>query len=183
MANDERRIQEIVEKVLERVSGDPAVQAVLNQQGGAAPSGGAGPTIHVPRASVDGRHGIFGDVDSAMAAARVAHEKLVQETSIDVRKKAIEAIRDVTVERSEELSRMVVEETGLGRVAHKINKNICAATMTPGMEALAPVSFTGDHGLTLDERAPYGVIGDITPCTNATETIINLSSGLAPASN
>ena len=117
MPNDEQKIQEIVEKVLERVSGDPAVQAVLNHQRDRSSTGGAvGPTIHVPRATIEGRNGIFGDVDSAMAAARVAHGKLVHDTSIDVRKKAIEAIRHLTVERSEELARLVVEETGLRKV-------------------------------------------------------------------
>ena len=185
MANDERRIQEIVEKVLERVSGDPAVQAVMKHQRSPSPVAvpSTGPSLHVPRASVAGRHGIFGDVTTAMAAAQVAQHTLVHETSLEIRMKAIEAIRNLTVERAEEISRMVVEETGLGRVAHKINKNICAATRTPGMEILSPASFTGDHGLTLDECAPYGVIADITPCTNATETIINNGIGMLAGGN
>ncbi len=41
------------------------------------------------------------------------------------------------------------------------------------MEILKPIAVSGDHGLMLLERAPFGVIGAITPSTNATETIIN----------
>ena len=118
-----------------------------------------------------------------MAAARDAQMQLVHRTSIDVRKKAVQAIRDITVERTVELAQMAVEETGLGRVSHKIEKNKCAALQTPGMEVLESVAFTGDHGLTLNERAPYGVIADITPCTNATETIINNGIGMLAGGN
>ena len=54
----------------------------------------------------------------------------------------------------------------LGRFEDKILKNQLVAEKTPGTEHLVPESFTGDHGLTLCEPAPYGVIGAITPCTN-----------------
>src|SRR5205809_484348 len=40
-------------------------------------------------------------------------------------------------------------------------------------EDLEPMAWTGDHGLTLLERAPYGPIAVITPVTNPSETIIN----------
>lgn len=32
---------------------------------------------------------------------------------------------------------------------------------------------SGDSGLMIEEQAPFGVIGAITPSTNPTETIIN----------
>ena len=185
---NERKIQEIVEKVLDRVSSDPAVKAIVSSPGSSSSTSSSTmasrtPGIHVPRASAEGRNGIFTDVDSAVEAAWVAHQRLVHETSIDVRAKAIQAIRDLTVQQATNLAKMTVEETGLGRVSHKIEKNKCAALKTPGLEALTPVSFTGDHGLTLDERAPYGVIADITPCTNATETIINNGIGMLAGGN
>ena len=44
---------------------------------------------------------------------------------------------------------------------------------TPGTEDLVPRVWTGDHGMTLEERAPYGVIAVITPVTNPSETVIN----------
>ena len=44
-------------------------------------------------------------------------------------------------------------------------------------------SYTGDRGLTIDERTPYGVICSITPCTNATETILNNGIGMVAGGN
>ena len=76
-----------------------------------------------------------------------------------------------------------VSETGLGRVEDKVKKNVLAASRTPGTEILQPRAFTGDHGLTLTERAPYGVICSITPCTNATETVINNAIGMVAGGN
>ena len=49
-------------------------------------------------------------MDSAVEAAWVAHQRLVHETSIDVRAKAIEAIRKVTVDHAVDLARMAVEK-------------------------------------------------------------------------
>jgi acyl-CoA reductase-like NAD-dependent aldehyde dehydrogenase len=46
-----------------------------------------------------------------------------------------------------------------------------------------PIAVTGDHGLTLTDWAPYGVIGSITPTTNPTETIICNAIGMVAAGN
>ena len=54
---------------------------------------------------------------------------------------------------------------------------------TPGPEILRPDAFSGDNGLTLVERAPYGVIAAITPSTNPTETIINNGIGMVSGGN
>jgi acyl-CoA reductase-like NAD-dependent aldehyde dehydrogenase len=78
---------------------------------------------------------------------------------------------------------MAVEETGLGRVDDKINKNLLVADKTPGTEILRPIAQSGDDGLMLIERAPYGVIGAITPTTNPTETIICNAIGMIAAGN
>ena len=62
------------------------------------------------------------------------------------------------------------------RIASAIDK-------TPGTEGLAPIAFSGDDGLTITERARYGVIGSITPTTNPTETIINNGIGMVSGGN
>jgi propionaldehyde dehydrogenase len=85
----------------------------------------------------------------------------------------IAAMRAVTLANNELLARYAVEETGLGRYEDKLAKNRLVAEKTPGTEDLEPVAWTGDHGLTLLERAPYGVIAVITPVTNPSETIVN----------
>ncbi|MBI5956440.1 MAG: aldehyde dehydrogenase, partial [Chloroflexi bacterium] len=50
-------------------------------------------------------------------------------------------------------------------------------------EDLKPLVWTGDRGLALVERAPYGVIGAITPVTNPTSTIICNAIGMVAADN
>ena len=92
-------------------------------------------------------------------------------------------MRDAARSSLEEMSRMAVDETGLGRVSDKIEKNRVVLEKTPGTESLESRVVTGDHGLTLTELAPYGVIGSITPCTNPTETILNNGIGMIAAGN
>jgi len=116
--------------------------------------------------------GLFSDMDSAVWAARQAQRGLVDGT-LDMRRAAIRNIRRAVIDNLEQLSRMAVEETGFGRVEDKMAKNRLAAEMTPGTEDLLPDSWSDDHGLMITERAPYGVIGAISPSTNPTETIIN----------
>ncbi|MCL2545298.1 MAG: aldehyde dehydrogenase, partial [Clostridia bacterium] len=42
---------------------------------------------------------------------------------------------------------------------------------------------TGDHGMTIIEQAPFGVIGSITPSTNPTATVINNAISMIAAGN
>ncbi len=83
----------------------------------------------------------------------------------------------------DELAKLAVLETGYGRVEDKLKKNRLAIDKTPGTEALAPTAFSGDDGLTIVERASYGVIGSITPTTNPTETVINNGIGMVAGGN
>ena len=158
---NDRQIDRIVERVVERLERDLK---------GAAPAT-ARPTVGTRFQGHTG-HGIFTTVEDAAAAATKAFGDL-SDCSLDTRKKAVAGMRAKMMEHREELSRMAVEETGLGRVTDKIGKNELAAMKTPGPEILEPKAWSDDDGLALLERAPYGVIGSITPCTNASETIIN----------
>ena len=78
---------------------------------------------------------------------------------------------------------MVREETKLGRVEEKVAKHQLAALKTPGTEVLETKVWSGDHGISLEERAPYGVIGAVTPVTNPTETIINNAISMLASGN
>lgn len=178
MQLDEGKIQEIVEKVMQALKQGPASVAPPAPARAAAPVL-AGPTILVPRA---GKYGVFSDVDSAVKAARLAFEQMHCQT-LELRGKVIEAIREVCRRNVVDLSRRTVEETAMGRVEDKINKNTLAFERTPGIDSLAPQGWSGDNGLTIMERAPYGVIGSITPCTNATETIICNAIGMIAGGN
>ena len=126
--------------------------------------------------------GIFATVDEAVAAAKRAQPAFVA-LPLAVRASIIVAIRATMLQHNEALARAAWEETGLGRVEDKVVKNRLVTEKTPGLEDLAPVSVTGDHGLTLIEPAPFGVIGAITPCTNPTSTIICNTIGMLAAGN
>ena len=126
--------------------------------------------------------GIFPDVDSAVAAAKTAHREIVQ-LPLETRRRMIQAMRDATLDNKEAIAKAAHEETGFGRWETKVQKHELAATRTPGVEDLQAVSFTDDNGLTLIERAPYGVIGSIIPCTNPTATVVCNAIGMVAAGN
>lgn len=125
---------------------------------------------------------LFDDVHDAIDTAIRAQHQLM-DMSLEERGKLIEAMRVCAREHAEELAILAHEETGYGKVPHKIAKNLLAANKTPGIEDLHPTAFSGDNGLTLVETAPYGVIGAITPSTNPTATIINNSISMISAGN
>jgi acyl-CoA reductase-like NAD-dependent aldehyde dehydrogenase len=126
--------------------------------------------------------GVFASVDEAVKAAKVAEAKM-RNVSLEGRRKMIQAMRDVSIAHAEELAKMAVEETGLGRMEDKIAKNLLAANKTPGVEDLVSTTYTGDDGMTLVEYAPFGIVGSITPSTNPAATIINNSISLVAAGN
>ena len=76
---------------------------------------------------------------------------------------------------------MEMEETKIGRLAHKIEKLKTLGERTPGVEFMRSEVFSGDHGLAVIEHAPFGVIGAITPVTHSLPTItgnaVNMIAG------
>ena len=119
-----------------------------------------------------GDWGVFDDMNDAVEAA---HEAFLQfrDRSKQCRKKITDAVRQMAIDHKEELSQMTVEETGMGRVDHKIAKYINASENSPGVEDLQPKAWSGRNGLAVDEYAPFGVIGNITPSTHPGPVIIN----------
>ena len=170
---DEKKIEEIVAKVLERLGGSPTSAP--------RPATSTAPVekkTNIPR----GTNGVYADADEAAKAARRGFEQN-ERTPLATRAKMIAAMRKVVLANNEALSRYAVEESGLGRYEDKLEKNRLVAEKTPGHEILRPVAFTGDDGLMLTERAPYGVMLAITPTTNPTETIVCNSIGMVAGGN
>ena len=66
---------------------------------------------------------------------------------------------------------MEMEETKIGRLAHKIEKLKTLGERSLGVEFLRSEVYSGDHGLAVIEHAPFGVIGAITPVTHSLPTI------------
>ena len=128
------------------------------------------------------RAGVFSNISEAVRAAKIAFGEL-NKLSLETRKNIIANIRETALASNEIISRMAQEETGLGRWEDKIIKNELGITKTPGVEDIVPESWSDDDGLTLVERAPYGVIGSITPSTNPAVTIISNSIGMIAAGN
>ena len=129
------------------------------------------------------RHfGLFDDVDLAVRSAREAYQQLARK-GLDARRRVIEIIRSISIEQCEELGRMEMEETGIGRLEHKIEKLRTLGERTPGVEFLQSQAFSGDHGLAVVERAPFGVIGAITPVTHSLPTITGNAVSMIAAGN
>jgi len=126
--------------------------------------------------------GIFNEIDRAVNAAEVAHLELIK-LSLEKRKEIIRNMRKIAMNYLEPLARLAVEETTFGRVKDKIEKNKLAALKTPGVEDLEPIAYSDDNGMTLTERAAYGVIGSIIPSTNPTSTVINNSISMIAGGN
>ena len=126
--------------------------------------------------------GIFDTVDEAVAAAKEAQKKL-NLLDLEKREIIISAIREASINNANYLAALCVEESQMGRVDDKIAKIILAAKKTPGTEDLIPWAKSGDHGLTLVERGPFGVIASITPVTNPVSTIVNNGIGMIAGGN
>ncbi len=168
MQINEDSVREIVAGIVQGLS--------LNEAEDQAPS-----SDEAPEEEVCG-NGIFSDIDSAIAAAETAYQALTK-LSLETRKVIIEQMRKAILDHVELISRTAHEETGFGRYETKVIKNELAALKTPGLEDIESAAYTDDCGLTLIERAPYGVIGAIIPCTNPTATVICNGIGMVAAGN
>jgi acyl-CoA reductase-like NAD-dependent aldehyde dehydrogenase len=126
--------------------------------------------------------GVFSNLDHAVMAADLAFKEF-NKLTLETRKVIIDNMRKVSLANKEVISKMAYEETGMGRWEDKVVKNEFGTLKTPGTEDISPEAFSDDFGMTLVERAPFGVIGSITPSTNPTITIISNAIGMIAAGN
>ncbi len=129
-----------------------------------------------------GSMGVFPTVDGAVAAAGAAFEQF-RHRGLSERKKAVECIRRLCVEQADELGRAELEETKIGRLDHKIAKLKETIPLIPGVDYLRTDIASGDHGLTLTDYAPFGVIGAITPVTHSLPTLAANAINMLAAGN
>jgi aldehyde dehydrogenase len=169
-AVNEALIRDVVAEVLGRLGGpatNPKPAAVASAP---APT----TTTAIPAcgcsAGRNGKHhfGVFPDADSACAAAQDAFEQL-SEAGVAGRLRVIEIIKTLCEANAAEWGRIELEETKIGRLDHKIEK-LKGQRGIPGIEFLHPYGLSGDHGITLEEYAPFGVIGAVTPSTHSIPT-------------
>jgi aldehyde dehydrogenase len=127
----------------------------------------------------NGDWGVFQTVDQAVAAATEGFEKF-SEGPLAHRATAIGLVKQMCDVQAEELGRLELEETKIGRLDHKIEK-LKIIKLVPGVEFLRTDAMSGDHGIMLTEYAPFGVVGAITPVTHSLPTlagnVVNMLAG------
>jgi aldehyde dehydrogenase len=144
-----------------------------------APAARTAPAVVSPRA--DGRWGVFSDMAAACEAAQGAFARL-QKHGLEGRAKVIEIIKGLCTAKAEEWGPLEFAETKIGRLAHKIEK-LQIVKLVPGLEWLRPYALSGDHGITLEEYTPFGVIGAITPVTHSVPTLAGNVVSMVAAGN
>jgi aldehyde dehydrogenase len=127
------------------------------------------------------RDGVFLTVDEAVKAAHVA-QKTVGDMSLEERGKMISIVRRICIDRSDELGRMELEETKVGRLDHKIQK-LKNMRFVLGVEAMRSDARSDKSGLCIIERAPWGVIGMVLPVTHAVPTMAANAINILAAGN
>ena len=151
------------------------VQQVLSQMGGAG-------TASNGKGRPSGTFGLYPTADEAVSAADAAFQAY-RTRPLGDRKKAIDCVRAICRDQAEELGRMELEETKIGRLDHKIAKLRNAIPKVPGVEYLRTENFSGDDGLTLTDYTPFGVIGAITPVTHSLPTLAGNAINMLAAGN
>jgi len=138
---------------------------------------GAAPHIQTPTR----RLGVFSDAASACAAAQDAYVQLCAK-GIAARAKVVEIVKALCTQKAEEWGRFEFAETKIGRLDHKIEK-LQIVKLVPGVEWLRPDARSGDHGITLEEYTPYGVVAAILPMTHSIPTLSGNVINIVAAGN
>jgi aldehyde dehydrogenase len=182
MTNQEQVIAEIAREVVARLRAQM-------QQPQSAPAPAFTPVsapVRAPAPSKAGNSaaahdGVFLTVDEAVNAAYEAQKK-VEKMSLEERGRMISIVRRTCIDRSEELGRMELEETKVGRLDHKIQK-LKNMRYVLGVEAMHSEARTDSSGLLLIEHAPWGVIGMVLPVTHAVPTMAANAINILAAGN
>mgnify|MGYP000079587816 CR=1 FL=1 len=164
---DSDNIRSIVEEVLQKLQESGAVKPASAPPPGQA-SSPQKPAAKIP-SSVKAGAGVYPDADSAIEAAHEAYLKLSKQ-GLAGREKVIQVVKKMCRDRAEEWGKLEFAETKIGLLPHKIEKLLGIQNL-PGTEWLSPHGMSGDHGITLEENCPFGVIGAITPVTHSIPTL------------
>ncbi len=170
-ALNESLIRDVVAEVLGRLEGQGA--AVTPSQDDSCQCHGAN--------HKGGAHGVF---QTAAEACEAAHDAYLQlrEKGIEARRQVEEIVKTMCADKAEEWGRIELEETKIGRLDHKIEK-LQIVKLVPGVEWLRPSGRSGDHGITLEEYTPFGVVGAVTPSTHSVPTLAGNIVNIVGAGN
>ncbi|MBG86639.1 MAG: aldehyde dehydrogenase EutE [Verrucomicrobiales bacterium] len=173
-AINEALIRDVIEEVMGRLGGS-------NGSAPAPTPAPAAPAVKTGCGCHSGKHGVFETADHACEAAQAGFEQL-REKGIAARKQIIDIVKTVCDDNAREWGRIELEETKIGRLDHKIEK-LQIIKLVPGVEWLNPYGLSGDHGITLEEFTPFGVIAAITPSTHSIPTLAGNIVNMIAAGN
>jgi aldehyde dehydrogenase len=139
-------VSDVVSEVMRRLEKKPSVSSV--------PSG---------------QYGVFTGIDDAVTAATESQKKLTK-LSLDDRSAIVNLIKQTAKANANEWGKIELDETKIGRLDHKIEK-LQILELVPGVEFLKTNANSGSNGLCLEEFAPFGIIGAITPVTHSVPTL------------
>ncbi len=156
---DTQTIERVVNEVIQRLGTDAAVAQ-------SRPGNGSG---------------LFNDVDQAVDAAAGSQRQLA-DAGLTVRDEICSTLKQMAADNAQAWGQFEFEETKIGRLDHKIVKLELLKNI-PGVEFLRAQAHSGDEGVSLDEAAPWGVIGVITPVTHSIPTMTSNAINMIAAGN
>lgn len=185
-AVNETLIRDVVAEVLGRIGG---ATTTVTTSAPAAPapaaakidSCGCSAKKATSAPALRGKYGVFATADEACAAAQEAFLQL-QQKGIAARRKIEEIVKAMAEKNAEAWGKIEFEETKIGRLDHKIAK-LGLIKLVPGVDWLRPDARSGDHGITLEEYTPFGVVGAITPSTHSIPTLSGNIVNICAAGN
>lgn len=186
-AVNETLIRDVVAEVLGRIGGGatttttrpapapaPSVAPKSDSCGCSGKKAASAPALR-------GKFGVFATADEACAAAQEAFVQL-QQGGMAARRKIEEIVKALAEKHAESWGKIEFEETKIGRLDHKIAK-LGLIKLVPGVDWLRPDARSGDHGITLEEYTPFGVVGCVTPSTHSIPTMSGNIVNIAAAGN
>ena len=184
-AVNETLIRDVVAEVLGKLGGT-ATTTTKSSPASSPPapkseSGGGGTKKATSAPALRGKFGVFTTADEACEAAQEAFLQL-KEKGVAARRKIEEIVKAMAEKNAEPWGKIEFEETKIGRLDHKIAK-LGLIKLVPGVDWLRPDARSGDHGITLEEYTPFGVVGAITPSTHSIPTLSGNIVNIAAAGN
>ena len=164
--------REVVSRLRAQMQTAPPPAAARPSNGAAAGTKNAAPSLG---------DGIFATVDEAVDAAYEAQKK-VEAMSLADRKRLTDIIVRICSDRREELGKMEMDETKVGRLDHKIQK-LTNMRFVLSVDDMRSDARSDNTGLCIIERAPWGVIGMMTPVTHSVPTLASNAINVIAAGN
>ena len=186
-AVNETLIRDVVAEVLGRLGGSATTTSKPSPAPSApppAPSSNCGcgtKKTSAANIALRGKFGVFQDANEACAAAQEAFLQLKQK-GVAARRKIEEIVKSLAEKNAEAWGKLELDETKIGRLDHKIAK-LQIIKLVPGVDWLRPDARSGDHGITLEEYTPFGVVGAVTPSTHSIPTLSGNIVNICAAGN